>query len=99
MDNKLENLMTLKLKNTNLIKIKTLFQINHIDINKIIVSNRFPFGNQNLKCFIGYKDSEKIRPLNILCPQMIIYKINFDGNGHIYFLIKFKKILLNIWKF
>ena len=56
MDDKLENLMTLKLKNTNLIKIKTLFQINDIDINKIIVSNRFPFGNQNLKCFIGYKE-------------------------------------------
>ena len=31
------------------------------------------FGKQDFKYFIGYKDSEKIRPLCILRPQMIIY--------------------------
>ena len=41
--------------------------INNIDMNKIVASNKFPFGKQDFKCFIGYKDKKKldlyIRPL------------------------------------
>ena len=62
---------------------KSLISINDIDINKIVVSNKLPFGNQDFKYFIGYKDSEKIRPLCISSPQMIIYKRNFDQNRRI----------------
>ena len=29
---------------------------NGIDINKMVVSNKLPFGKQDFKCFIGYKD-------------------------------------------
>ena len=36
-------------------------------MNKIVASNKFPFGKQDFKCFIGYKDKKKldlyIRPL------------------------------------
>ena len=62
--------MTLRLKNTNF--------INDIDINRIEVSNKLPFGKQDFRYFVGYKDSEKIRPLCIFYWQMIIYKRNFD---------------------
>ena len=31
--------------------------IKDIDINKIVGSNKFPFGKQDFKYFIGYKDS------------------------------------------
>ena len=48
--------------------------INDIDINKIVVSNKLPFCKQDFRCFIGYKDSEKIRP--------------FDENRRNYFIIK-----------
>ena len=58
-------------------KIKALFLINNLYINKIVVSNKLLFGKEDFKYFIGYKDSEKIRPLCIFCSQMIIYKINF----------------------
>ena len=51
--------MTLKL-NTNFIFKKCLISINIIDI---AVSSKFPFVKQDFKYFIGYKDSEKIRPL------------------------------------
>ena len=47
--------MTLKLKNTNFIK-KNPILINDVDINKIVVSNKLPFGKQDFKYFIGYKD-------------------------------------------
>ena len=50
--------MTLKLKNKNFIKFQKIL-INNIDINKIVVSNKFPFGKQDFKYFIGYKDCEK----------------------------------------
>ena len=34
--------------------------INNIYINKIVVSNEVPFGNQDFKCFIGYKNAKKL---------------------------------------
>ena len=46
--------------------------INNIGINKIVIFNKFPFNKQDFQYFIGYKDSEKIRPLCIFRPQMII---------------------------
>ena len=68
--------------------------INDKDINKIVVSNKFSFGKQDFKYFIGYKDSEKNKPLCIFRPKMIIYKRNFDENKLIYFFIKEEKICL-----
>ena len=44
-----------------------------IYINKIVVSNTFHFDKQDFKYFIGYKDSEKNRPLCILRSQKTIY--------------------------
>ena len=44
-----------KLKNTNVINIKSPILTKDIDINKIVVS-KFPFDKQNFKYFIGYKD-------------------------------------------
>ena len=41
---------------------KSPISINDIDINEIIVSNKFPFGKQDFKYFISYKDNKKIRP-------------------------------------
>ena len=69
-------------------KFKSPISISDIDVNKIVVSNKFPFGKQESKYFIGYKDSQKVRPLSIFLPQMIIYKLNFDENRRICFLIK-----------
>ena len=34
--------------------------INEIDINKIVVSNKLPFGKQDIKYFTGYKDNKKL---------------------------------------
>ena len=52
--------MTLKLKNRNFIKIKSLFcSVNNIDINKIIVCNKLPLGKQDFRYFTGYKDHKK----------------------------------------
>ena len=53
---------------------KNSVSINDIGINKIVLPNKFLFGKQDFKCFIGYKDSDKNRPSCIR---------NFDGNSRI----------------
>ena len=53
---------------------KSPISINDLDINKIIVSNKFPFGNQDFRYFIGYKYNKKIRSICIFFPKMIIYE-------------------------
>ena len=41
-------------------KNKSLFSIDNIDINKIIISNQVFFGKKDFKYFICYKEAEKI---------------------------------------
>ena len=48
---------------------KSPISITDIDINKIIVSNKLPFGKQDSKYFTNYKDFEKNRPLCIFRPK------------------------------
>ena len=52
---------------------KSPILINDSDINEIVVSNKFPFGKQDFKYFIGYKDDKQIRPLCIFFPEISIY--------------------------
>ena len=47
---------------------KCLILVNDIDINKTVVFYNLPFGKQDFKCFIGYKDLEKNRALFMFCP-------------------------------
>ena len=77
---------------------KIPISIKDIDINNTVVSNVLPFGKQDLKYFIGPKDSEKMRPLPIFCHQIVIWKKKIDETKHIYLLTKEEKILLIIWK-
>ena len=71
---------------------KNLISTSNIDINKIVVSNKLPFSNQDFKYLIGYKDVEKINSLCIFCLEMIKYKISFYKNRRMYFIIKEEKI-------
>ena len=75
--------------------------INDVDINGIVVSNKFPFGKQDFKYFIGYKDNKEIRPLCIFFPEMCIYKRYSDKTICMDFMIKdenlFDKCMI-IWE-
>ena len=53
-----------KIKKTELYKNKKIFNIDDIDVNKILVSKKEPYGkNNSLIYFIGYNDNDVIRPL------------------------------------
>ena len=67
---KIINLKIAKFHDTEIEKYKfhqnkSPILINDIDVNKIVASTKLPFGKQDFKYFIGYKDCEKVRPLCI----------------------------------
>ena len=68
-----------KINKSNFYKNKELFNIHHLDVNKIIVSKRESYGTKSSsKYFIGYNDHDVIRPLRIKLPQMIGYVKSFS---------------------
>ena len=66
-----------KLKN-DFFRNKRAFQTNNIDVNKILVPKKKPYGTKNaFKYFIGYNDNDVIRPLYLRLPQMTGY-VGYD---------------------
>ena len=52
---------------------KQAIALNLVDINKIVVSEKFKFKDKGFKYFIGCKDDNIVRPLCIILPQMSGY--------------------------
>ena len=89
-----------KISKRNFYKNKKLFKIDDINVNKILVSNKEPYGTKNLiRYFIGYDDNDVIRPLYIMPPQMIGYVKCFDSNKTMSFKVSDKKLLKIISKY
>ena len=72
--------MTTKiLKKGGSTKIKKPFHIDDIDVNKILVSKKEPYGkNNSLIYFIGYNDNDVIRPLCLKLSKMTGYINEFN---------------------
>ena len=70
-----------KIRKSEFYKNKKVFQIDEIDVNKILVSKKESYGTKNaLKYFIGYNDDDVIRPLCVRLSQMTGYARKFDKN-------------------
>ena len=83
-----------KINKSNFYKNKKLFNLNDIDVNKILVSKKESCGTKNsFKYFIAYNDGDVIRPLYIILPQMIGYVKHFDSNKTMSFKISDNKLL------
>ena len=62
-------------------KNKKIFNINDIDVNKILVSKKEKYGKFNsFKYFIGYNDNDVIKPLYLELSQMTGYINKFNEN-------------------
>ena len=62
-------------------KNKKIFNINDIDINKILASKKETYGKYySFKYFIWYNDNDFIRPLHLFIPQTTGYINKFDKN-------------------
>ena len=64
-----------------------------VNVNKIVVSDKFKLNDDASKYFIGYQKGEIIRPLCIILPQMSGYIKYFKyGSLSMYFLIKDEEV-------
>ena len=84
-------------------KNKKIFNINDIDVNKILVSKKEKYGKYNsFKYFIGYNDNDVIRPLYLFISQTTGYINKFEKNKiTMSLMVKDKQLLENynkIWK-
>ena len=88
-----------KNKKSDFYKNKKITKIDDIDVNKILVSEKEPYGTKNsFKYFIGYNDNDVIRPLCIRLPQMTGYVRKFDENVTMSFRVNIKQLLKNFYK-
>ena len=84
-------------------KNKTTFNIDDIDVNKILISKKETYGECNsFKYFIGCNENDVIRPLYLFLSQTTSYFNKFDKNKITMSLMgKDKQLLENynkIWK-
>ena len=68
---------------------KKAIDLMSVNVNKIVVSDKFNYNEDCFKYFIGYQKGEIVRPLCIILPQMSGYIKYFEyGSPNMSFLIK-----------
>ena len=91
-----------KINKSNNYKNKKPFNIDEIDVDKILVSKKEPYGKKSsLIYFTGQNDNDVIRPLCIKLPQMIGYVKHFDINKTMSFKANDNRLLnkyTKIWE-
>ena len=70
-------------------KSKQPIDLGLVNVDQIIVSDKFKHSDDGFKYFIGYKESEIVKPLCIILPQMTGYIKYFENGGkNMSFVIK-----------
>ena len=70
-------------------KSKQPINIDLINVNQIVVSDKFKHSNGGFKYFIGYKEGEIVKLFCIILPQMTGYMKYFEnGDKNMCFIIK-----------
>ena len=77
---------TLKFNNTRLNKkefnkSKEPIDLMSVNVNQIVVSDKFKHNNEGFKYFIGYQEGKIVKPLCIILPQMSEYIKYFENGG------------------
>ena len=70
-------------------KSKQPVDLMSVNVDQIVVSDKFKHNNEGFKYFIGYQEGEIVKPLCIILPQMSGYIKYFENGGkNMSFLIK-----------
>ena len=70
-------------------KSKQPIDLMSVNLDQIVVSDKFKHSDEGFKYFIGYQESEIVKPLCIILPQMSGYIKYFENGGkNMSFLIK-----------
>ena len=62
-------------------KSKQPIDLDLVNVDQIVVSDKFKHSDDGFKYFIGYKEGEIVKPLCIILPQMIGYIKYFENGG------------------
>ena len=88
---------SLKFEKHNLYSYKTAIFFKKIDIEKVLISNKISFGEENYKYFTGYlyKD-HKVKPLHLMLPRASAYVKRDDGRTKWMYLLIEDKVSIDI---
>ena len=82
-------------------KSKHPINLKSVNVDQIVVSDRFKHSDKGFKYFIGYQKDEIVKPLCIILPQMSGYIKYFENDGkNMSFMVKDDNVLdkfNNIW--
>ena len=62
-------------------KSKEPIDLMSVNVDQIVVSDKFKHNNEGFKYFIGYQEGEIVKPLCIILPQMSGYIKYFENGG------------------
>ena len=62
-------------------KFKQPIDLNLVNVDQIVVSDKFKHSDDGFKYFIGYKEGEIVEPLCIILPRMTGYIKYFENGG------------------
>ena len=62
-------------------KSKAPIDLMSVNVDQIVVSDKFKHNNEGFKYFIGYQEDEIVKPLCIILPQMSRYIKYFEYGG------------------
>ena len=75
-------------------KSKQSINLDLVNVDQIVVSDKFKHSDDGFKYFIGYKEGEIVKPLCIILPQMSGYIKYFENGGkNMSFVIKDNDVL------
>ena len=85
---------TLKFNNVRLNKkefqkYKQPIDLKSVNVDQIVISDRFKHNDDGFKYFIGYQESEIVKPLCIILPEKSGYIKYFENGGkNMFFMVK-----------
>ena len=81
MSKKALKFVNLEVNKENIHASKHPVALNLVNINQMLISDKFEHSDKSFKYFIGYKDDNIIRPLCIILPKMSGYIKYFNNGG------------------
>ena len=75
-------------------KSKESIDLFSVNVDQIVVSDKFKHSDEGFKNFIGYKEGDIVKPLCIILPQMSGYMKYFENGGkNMSFMVKDDHVL------
>ena len=94
MSEKILKFNNIRLNKKEFHKSKQPIDLKSVNVDQIVVSDRFNHSDEGFKYFIGYQEGEIVKPLCIILPQMSGYIKHFENGGkYMSFMVKNDNVL------